>query len=466
MPILKEHYSFDRTDIHQLRDFLVNQRRLSGWTQEELSDRSGVSVRTIRNLETGSNTNPRRTSVSLLLTALGATATAFPEPAPWDSGRRPALGQSPDLHSDPTALPPWQGPRPLGDALVGRQADLGHVLSAAQRSRLIVLTGPGGVGKTRIALAAASRLRPLFQGGVAVAELHDVPPQHLEPAASAAELTRVVRRLTSGNEGGVRGSAGLGRRLLVLDSAEHVSQQTARIARQLLDEHPGLQIIVTSRRALAVGAAETWEVEPLSCDRRDDSDTELPSAVELFVRRVRASLPTLDLGNRLPLVQQLCRLLDGMPLAIEVAARGLRSLPLTTLLHDGTLFHLLAHVDAGDLSRHRTLSDSVRWSYELLPAPHRELLRELSSLPGTFSLDAIPARAGGGFGSTRVAHLLAELADVSLVQINRGQQYRYGVHALVRHWVTQEEASTDLGRSAEQAREQPVLAGSAWRRAI
>ncbi|MFW3462538.1 helix-turn-helix domain-containing protein [Streptomyces microflavus] len=112
MPILKENYSFDRTDIRQLRDFLVNQRRLSGWTQEELSDRSGVSVRTIRNLETGSNTNPRRTSVNLLLTALGASATAFSEPAPWDSGRRPALGQSPDLHSDPTALPPWQGPRP------------------------------------------------------------------------------------------------------------------------------------------------------------------------------------------------------------------------------------------------------------------------------------------------------------------------------------------------------------------
>lgn len=465
MPILKEHYSFDRTDIRQLRDFLVNQRRLSGWTQEELSDRSGVSVRTIRNLETGSNTNPRRTSVSLLLTALGATATAFSEPTPWDSGRRPALGQPPDLHSDPTALPPWQGPRPLGDALVGREADLRHVLSAAQRSRLIVLTGPGGVGKTRIALAAASRLRPLFQGGVAVAELHDIPPQHLEPAASAAELTRVVRRLTS-NDGGARGGAGLGRRLLVLDSAEHVSQQTARIARQLLDEHPGLQIIVTSRRALAVGAAETWEVEPLSCDQRDGSDTELPSAVELFLRRVRASLPTLDLGNRMPLVQQLCRLLDGMPLAIEVAARGLRSLPLTTLLHDRTLFHLLAHVDAGDLSRHRTLSDSVRWSYELLPPPHRQLLRELSSLPRTFSLDAIPPQSGGGCASTRVAHLLAELADVSLVQINRGQQYRYGVHALVRHWVTQEEASTGLGRSAEQGRDRPVLAGSAWRRAM
>lgn len=465
MPILKEHYSFDRTDIHQLRDFLLNQRRLSGWTQEELSDRSGVSVRTIRNLETGSNTNPRRTSVNLLLTALGATAAVFSEPAPWDSGRRPAFGHPPDLHSEPASLPPWQGPRPLGDALVGRQADLGHVLSAAQRSRLIVLTGPGGVGKTRIALAAASRLRPLFQGGVAVAELHDIPPQHLEPAASAAELTRVVRRLTS-NEGGARSGAGLGRRLLVLDSAEHVSQQTARIARQLLDEHPGLQIIVTSRRALAVGAAETWEVEPLSYDQLDGSDTELPSAVELFLRRVRASLPTLDLGNRLPLVQQLCRLLDGMPLAIEVAARGLRSLPLTTLLHDGMLFHLLAHVDAGDLSRHRTLSDSVRWSYELLPPPHRELLRELSSLPRTFSLDAIPARSGGGFGSTRVAHLLAELADVSLIQIHRGQQYRYGVHALVRHWVTQEEASADLGRSAEHGRDRPVLAGSAWRRAI
>src|SRR5207244_974149 len=92
-------------------------------------------------------------------------------------------------------------------------------------------------------------------------------------------------------------------------------------------------------------------------------------------------------SNRLPLVSKLCGLLDGIPLSIEIAAQRLRSLPLTSLLNDGTLFHLLDRVDAGDLSRHRTLSRSVRWSYDLLPTPHRELLHRLVALPGTFSLD-------------------------------------------------------------------------------
>lgn len=485
MHIRNELFPFDRTDIHQLRDFLLNQRRISGWTQEELSERSGVSVRTIRNLETGSNTNPRRTSVGLLLTAFGATAASLSEAASWDSDVWPML---PEQHSDPhrsnaSALPPWRGPRPLSDPLVGRQADMRHILAAAQRSRLIVLTGPGGVGKTRLALAAAARLRPLFRDGVAVAELHDCPPEHLEPVRAGQELARLVQEVT-GEDTHLRGGAQTGRRLLVLDSAEHVVQQTARTARQLLDEHPGLHLLVTSRRALAVGAAETWEVEPLRVDCQEGRDVTVPSAVELFLRRVQASLPTLDLGNRLALVSKLCRLLDGVPLAIEIAAQRLRSLPLTSLLHDGTLFHLLDQVDVGDLSRHRTLSGSVRWSYELLPPPHRELLHELAALPDTFSLDdALTVQPGGRSGAAQVAHLLAELADASLVQIKREQQYKYRVPALVRHWVAQVERPGITGtaatagipitagpgwpdRSPEQDCYWPALVGSAWRPAI
>ncbi|MFP3987353.1 helix-turn-helix domain-containing protein [Streptomyces sp. E11-3] len=427
--------------MHQLRDFLLNQRRISGWTQEELSERSGVSVRTIRNLETGSNTNPRRTSVALLLTALGAAPASLSETGPWGGGSGLAL--MPQQRSESqlertTTLPPWRGPRPLGDPLVGRSADTRHILAAAQRSRLIVLTGPGGVGKTRLALAAASRLRPLFRDGVAVAELHDCPPEHLEPEGARAELTRVTQGLTRADDH-QRGSAHSGRQLLVLDGAEHVAQQTARTVRQLLDEHPGLHLLVTSRRALAVGAAETWEVGPLCVDGQDSRDMTVPSAVELFLHRVQSSLPTLDLGRHLPLVSRLCRLLDGVPLAIEIAAQRLRSLPLTSLLDEETLFQLLDQVDASGLSVHRTLSDSVRWSYDLLPAPHRELLRDLVALPDGFSLDAATTVPSGRSGAVRVAHLLAELADASLIQINRERQYTYRIHALVRHVVGQVE---------------------------
>ncbi|MER7787225.1 helix-turn-helix domain-containing protein [Streptomyces sp. NPDC097640] len=461
MAIPNDFMSFDRTDTHQLRDFLLSQRRISGWTQEELSERSGVSVRTIRNLETGSNTNPRRTSVALLLSALGAGPAPLPEAASW-GGDDMTVVPDQHQHAQPhrtAELSPWHGPRPLGDPLVGRQTDMRHILASAQRSRLVVVTGPGGVGKTRLALAAASRLRPLFRDGVAVVELHDCPPEHLDPAYAGAELTRVTREFTNESEYLPR-RVHSGRRLLILDGAEHVAQQTARLARQLLDEHPGLHLLVTSRRALAASAAETWEVEPLRVDGPKGRDMPVPSAVELLLRRVQAGLPTLDLAHHLPMVTRLCRLLDGVPLAIEIAAQRLRSLPLTSLLQEDTLFHLLDQADTGGLSAHRTLSDSVRWSYDLLPAPHRQLLRDLVALPDGFTLDdVLTAQPSRRPDLVRVAHLLAELVDASLVQTHRERQYTYRVHALVRHVVTQLErqhpqhtaASADAGtaRSAE-----------------
>ncbi|GGX62027.1 helix-turn-helix domain-containing protein [Streptomyces hiroshimensis] len=426
----------DGSNIHQLRDFLLNQRRIANWTQEELAERSGVSVRTIRNLETGANTNPRRSSVALLLKALGTATASLSEAAPWGGGDWPQPAeQRPAPHRPKTsALPPWHGPRPPHDPLVGRQADMRHVLAATQHSRLTVLTGPGGVGKTRLALAAAALLRPLFLGGVYVAELDGCPPEHRDPAGARAELTRAVEELIG--EGALsRGDLPAGRRLLVLDGTEHITQQTMRIAQRLLDEHPGLHLLITSRRILTGSAAKTWEVEPLPADHGGADDGGVPSAVELFLRRVEASLPTLDLRGHLPLVGQLCRLLDGLPLAIEIAARRLRALPLSSLLQGETLFPLLGTTDASDLSRHGTLSGNLRWSYDLLSPPHRELLHALAVLPDTFSLDEALAARPGGWPTSQVAQLLAELAEASLVQIKREQQYTYHIHALVRHFV-------------------------------
>lgn len=430
MVIQAGFFSFGRMDVHQLREFLVNQRRVSGWTQEELAERSGVSVRTIRNLETGCNTNPRRSSVELLLNALGVAPAAPAGPTVWESGDGSLVpAQRPRPEHDRAEPAPWYGPRPLGDPMVGREADMRHILASAQRSRLMVLTGPGGVGKTRLALAAAYRLRPLFPDGVAVAELRDCMPEHIEPVHARAELDRITEGLTGD-------LAGSGRRLLVLDGAERVVRQTARLARRLLGEHPGLHLLVTSRRTLAAGAAESWEVEPLRVDGPGHRDAEVPSAVELLLRRVRSSLPTLDLAPHLPQVTTLCRLLDGMPLAIEIAAQRLRSLPLSSLLREETLFHLLDQVDAGALSAHRTLSDSVRWSYDLLPAPHRDLLHDLVALPDPFALDDVLAGHQGPAGSApQRSHRLAELVDASLVQTLRQGQYQYRVHALVRHVV-------------------------------
>ncbi|MGV9287542.1 ATP-binding protein [Streptomyces sp. NPDC003719] len=458
MVIRAEFVPFGRMDVHQLREFLLNQRRVSGWTQEELAERSGVSVRTIRNLETGSNTNPRRSSVELLLNALGGAPAAPAGPTVWGSGDWSLIPAQRSRHDQERAeSAPWHGPRPLGDPMVGREADMRHVLASAQRSRLIVLTGPGGVGKTRLALAAAYRLRPLFPDGVAVAELRDCTPEHLEPVRAHAELVR----LTEGLTGAPGGSA---RRLLVLDGAERVVRQTARLARRLLDDNPGLHLLVTSRRALAAGAAESWEVEPLRVDGPGDRDGGVPSAVELLLRRVRSTLPTLDLAPHMAQVTTLCRLLDGVPLAIEIAAQRLRSLPLGSLLREETLFQLLDQVDAGALSAHRTLSDSVRWSYDLLPAPHRDLLHDLVALPDPFALDDVLAGRRGGTGpATQVAHRLAELVDTSLVQTLRQEQYQYRVHALVRHVVARarQQPVAPCGHVVDEYRARPVTAAGA-----
>lgn len=459
MVIHAEFVSFGRMDVHQLRDFLLNQRRVSGWTQEELAERSGVSVRTIRNLETGTNTNPRRSSVELLLNALGGAPAAPAGPAVWGSGEVTLVPtQRPRSEHDRVEAAPWYGPRPLGDPMVGREADMRHILASAQRSRLIVLTGPGGVGKTRLALAAANRLRPLFPGGVAVAELRDCTPEHLEPVRARAELDGLTEGLTGAPGGGT------GRRLLVLDGAERVVRQTARLARRLLDEHPGLHLLVTSRRALAAGAAESWEVEPLRVDGPGERDAGVPSAVELLLRRVRSGLPTLDLAPHMPQVTTLCRLLDGVPLAIEIAAQRLRSLPLGSLLREETLFPLLDQVDAGALSAHRTLSHSVRWSYDLLPAPHRDLLHDLVALPDPFALDDVLAGRQGPAGQApQLAHRLAELVDSSLVQTLRQGQYQYRVHALVRHVVTRarQQSAAPCGHGADEYLTLPVPAAGA-----
>ncbi|GAA3021827.1 hypothetical protein GCM10017559_53440 [Streptosporangium longisporum] len=459
-------FPFDRANIHQLRDFLLNQRKIAGWTQEELAERSGVSVRTIRNLETGTNTNPRRSSVALLLKALGTATASFAEPSTWDHDRPRLLRpHSEPQQSNAPGLPPWRGPHPPHNPLVGRQADMGHILAAAQRNRLTVLTGPGGVGKTRLALTVAARLRPLFLEGVATAELHHCLSEQLGPRAQD-ELTYLVREMI-GADTWLDGEAQAGRRLLILDGAEHVPHQTVHLARRLLDEYPGLHILVTSRRMLTIGEAETWEVEPLPVDDHDFHNGSMAAAVELFLRRTQASLPTLDLGNHLPLVTKLCRLLDGMPLAIEIAARRLRTLPLTSLLQEDTLFHLLGKTDASDLSRHRTLSDSVRWSYDLLSPPHRELLHELVAMPDTFSLEEALATRPNGSERSRVAQLLAELAEASLIQIRRGQQYRYRIYAVVRHFVAQLERRGTSGPDWSLGNDDYCLAvDGAWRPAI
>jgi predicted ATPase len=440
-------------DSAKLREYLVSHRRAIGWTQEHLAERSNVSVRTIRNLEAGAINNPRRGSVELLLNALDSALSAPGANQP-PTGATSPLRQSrvaSIIGADRTGNDTggqrqrWLGLRPDPEPIVGRGADLEHILGAVQRLRRVVLTGPGGVGKTRLALTAADRIRARFRDGVAFVELGLLAPESVPPhPRSMDDFDRVRLAVltaaglpTSPTDPSVAGPPSAdARMLIVIDNAEHVLKTVTRLSQQLLDDYRGLHLIITSRRSLPAASAHSWEVGPLGFDRPVNGANGRSDAVELFLRRVQSSCPTLDLSDRLTAVAELCRRLDGMPLAIEMAALRMRSVSLDTLLSDAPISHVLGQSAPAGLPHQRTLLESVRWSYDLLSEGQRRLLHQIAHRSGPFTFDDI-ARLGQRAETTQMSFigLLSGLIDSSLVQVRRGPQYKYRVLGFVREFV-------------------------------
>jgi predicted ATPase/transcriptional regulator with XRE-family HTH domain len=408
-------------DLGVISSQLRRLRLQRGFTQEELSERSGISVRTIRNLERGQILAPRRASVEMLLEALD---TDLRRDTPVDPSNRldPALGLALGWNQlgEPGGVA-WHGTRQQRTALIGRDTAVDQVSQRVDAHRLVVVTGPGGVGKSRIALAAAERSGDGFPDGVFVAELGRIPPEHRQGVESTTELAgRVVDELlASGPE-----PSGP-HRLLVLDHAEHLPESTTRLAERLLDEHPELHILVTARRPPRLHGACIWEVAPLADE----------PAAELLLERARASCPTLDLSDQLSRVVQLCRKLDGLPRLIEFAARRLRMVSLSTLAASEQAVMLLGGEDYAGLAHQRTPAASLRWSLDLLGERHHALLRHLVRLPdlADLGLDGVgPAE----YEPMETVELLVDLVESSLLLVDRGDQYRYRMPWHVRAFLT------------------------------
>ncbi|GAA3024068.1 hypothetical protein GCM10010519_60700 [Streptomyces lactacystinicus] len=434
-------------DNNQLRSMLVTQRKMVGWSQEQLAEHSTVSVRTIRNLETGAIKNPRRSSVELLVGALFAAATNRDDTLLSQVVHAGAPAGLPPTRPEPgfparvAELPDnarWRGLRPKTDITVGRRADLLHVVTALRPGRPLVLTGPAGVGKTRLALDSAAHLLDRFRDGVVVLELGSVTPEAVDPAAASAQAQRALDTLLRGFGRDPRTGPEL-QLLLVVDNAEHVIDTVARQVRTLLARHPALHIMITSLRAPAGVPADLWEVSPLSVDH-PDGPYGCPPAAELFCHRVHSVAPTLDLGDQMPQVVELCRRLGGLALAIENAAVRMRSVPLHVLVDECRVLPILGQEEVGGLSHHRSLHRSLAWAYGLLDERQRRALRRLSRFPEEFSIDDIrqePVDGGGPAGRepSRNLDVLAELVDFSVVQVNRGHQYAYRVPRMMREYV-------------------------------
>ncbi len=314
-----------------------------------------------------------------------------------------------------TGLPPSNLAEPVSD-LIGRDRELREIVSLAAAHRLVTLTGPGGIGKTRLALAVARGLLPQFADGVWLAEFSPLSDPGLLPATVAAAAGI---ELPAGGVSAQRLAQALSSRrvLLVLDTCEHVIDEAAALAEAVLRGGAEVCMIATSREPLRVEGEQLYPVPPLAVPAVDGQDPWGYDAVQLFVARSRGSGAQLSQDRHAHTIAAICRRLDGIPLAIELSAARAAALGIEALaarLDDR--FNLLTGGWRTALPRHQTLRATLDWSYGLLPDAERVILRRVALFAGLFSLAAACAVvASPGIGSAAIVDGISSLVAKSIV---------------------------------------------------
>jgi predicted ATPase/DNA-binding CsgD family transcriptional regulator len=362
-----------------------------------------------------------------------------PQPAPkntaGDSGSVVEFPGTPERGRPPNNLPLQLS------SFIGRGHEVAEVETLLSDHRLLTLTGPGGSGKTRLALAVASKVVDDFRDGVWLVELAPLSDPDLVAHAVAQALG--VREAPGRPLIGVLLEHLESRRaLLVLDNCEHLIDACATLADTLLRSCPKVRILASSREALGIAGERTWPVPPLSSPDSHNLPPveELRSyeAIRLFAKRAKAVVPTFELTeSNAPTVVRVCRMLDGMPLAIELAAARVRVLSVEQIcsrLEDS--FVLLTGGNRNTLPRQRTLRAAIDWSHVLLGDKEQGLFRRLSVFTGGFDLDAAEEVCGGeDLERDEVLDQLTSLVDKSLVEVaERGGAARYRLLETVRQY--------------------------------
>ncbi|MGE5140444.1 MAG: ATP-binding protein, partial [Rudaea sp.] len=340
------------------------------------------------------------------------------------------------------ASPPARVPRPL-TSFIGRTSELEQVQGLLRQKHLLTLAGAGGSGKTRLAIQVASHIADIFQDGVCWVELAGLANPALVPQAVASALG--VRELSNHPLTETLADLLCSRQmLLLLDNCEHLISACAALAAALLQACPDLTILATSREPLGIAGETVLVVPPLAFPPALTPEELSPQslmqyeAVRLFVDRAAAARPGFQLtAENAPAVAQITRRLDGIPLAIELAAARVRLLKVETIaarLDDR--FNLLTGGEPTALPRHRTLRATIDWSYDLLPDPARVLLRRLSVFAGGFTLDAAEQVCSDeALPLAAVLDNLARLVDRSLVALDEGHAVeRYRLLETVREY--------------------------------
>jgi predicted ATPase/DNA-binding SARP family transcriptional activator len=370
----------------------------------------------------------------------------------------------------PAAGSPASGGLPVETtSFIGREEELATVGELLRLSRLVTLTGPGGSGKSRLALRVAAQAAASFPAGVWLVELAPIErPDLVLPVVGsalavreqpgAALLDSVIARLPH---------AGAGQALLVLDNCEHVADAVAGLASVLLRGCTGLRILATSQTRLTVAGEATWPVPPLSVPQagaREPGEVATAESARLFCDRAALARPGFALtpGNSVE-IGEICRRLDGIPLAIELAAARVSALTvgqLSARLSDR--FRVLTGGSRVGLPRHRTLEAAIEWSHDLLSPEERVGFRRLAVFAGGCTIDAAEAVCpDAALPPDLVFETVTALVDRSLLTTEeRAGSMRYGMLESIRHYAAARLAEAGE-RPALQQRHLAWLAGLA-----
>jgi predicted ATPase/DNA-binding winged helix-turn-helix (wHTH) protein len=319
---------------------------------------------------------------------------------------------------------PTNLPEPVSE-LIGRDAELDEILGLAAAHRLVTLTGAGGIGKTSLGLEVARRLLPEFAHGVWLIELAPLSDPNLVPATVATALGLDLGDNDISPER-VANALAAKQLLLVLDNCEHLAGAATNMAEAVLRANPAARVMATSREPLRAEGECLYRVPPLAVPTEDSRDAEDPlryGAVQLFVARARAAAPQFTADGRVAaVIAAICRHLDGIPLAIEMAAARTNALGIEELaarLDD--CFQLLTGGRRTALPRHQTLRATLDWSYQLLPEPERVVLRRLAIFAGGFTLEAASTIAATDeVAGADIVDCAANLVAKSLVAADLG----------------------------------------------
>ena len=386
----------------------------------EIADRLHVSVRTVES------------QVAALLRKLGVTDRAALAEIGVQLRRAARTG---------TALP-----APL-TSLVGRESEMSELTALVDAHRLVTLTGPAGVGKTRLALRIATVHADSFPDG---ARLADLAPAEPELAGDTlARALGVIPQPGWSLRDILREVAGGMRCLLLVDNCEHVVTEAAEIIADLLTAGGQLRVLATSREPLGIPGEVSYQVQTLPVPTPRDSSRAASAgdydAVRLFVDRAATASPGFTLTDAVaPAVAALCQRLDGLPLAIELAASRVRSFgPAELVAHLDQRFELLSAGARTALPRHRTLRGAIDWSYKLLDDDDRALFSRLGVFPADFDYEAVQSvcRADDP-GSRAVVRLLPRLVDKSLVSAAGRGTHRYRLLETIRTYAAERLAAS------------------------